>query len=188
MVNEDLEVDLLSRFPKNYTIVRERRGHRWQKKILPKKIEKTQPDDVLKHFNQAVSATVELPLSNAVTTLLATHMKSITDSMNPSESLPHSLKLLLQQSEKLWESQGRGAVFKCSDDIVAKVVTRVVNAGEYTTMVYLTEHALNIPAPRPHGLIDPDPSRHLFGHLAPDHTVEGYARRQKRQEIPRGPV
>ncbi|OBT56916.1 hypothetical protein VE04_02711 [Pseudogymnoascus sp. 24MN13] len=139
MVNEDLEVDLLSRFPKNYTIVRERRGHRWQKKILSKKIEKTQPDDVLKHFNQAVSATVELPLSNAVTTLLATHMKSITDSMNPSESLAHSLKLLLQQSEKLWESQGRGAVFKCSDDIVAKVVTRVVNSGEYTTMKDMRE-------------------------------------------------
>jgi len=171
MVNEDPEVDLLSQFPKNYTIVREGRGHRYQKRKLPEKIEKTQPDDVLRHFNRAVSATIELPLSNAVTTLLATHMKSITDSMNPGESLAQSLKLLFQQSEKLWESQARGAVFKCSDDIVAKVVTGVVNSGEYTAMAYLAEHAPDIPAPRPHGLIDLGPYKVIFMSYIPSMTL-----------------
>ena len=44
-------------------------------------------------------------------------------------------------------------MLECNDHIVAKVVSGNDDYTEYTTMQYLAEHAPDIPAPRPYGLI-----------------------------------
>lgn len=68
-----------------------------------------------------------------------------------------SLRTLLWASTKIWELRSRGLVVKCTDEIAAKFVSHNKDFTEYTAMQYLAEHAPDIPAPRPHGLV-------IFGH------------------------
>ena len=77
----------------------------------------------------------------------------LDESINTEKLFILSLKQLLWDSPKLWESPVRGVVVKCNEDIVVKVVTGNKDYTEYTSMQYLMKHAPNIPAPRPHGLI-----------------------------------
>ncbi|OJD25231.1 hypothetical protein ACJ73_03402 [Blastomyces percursus] len=78
-------------------------------------------------------------------------------------SLISSLKQLLWDSPKLWESPIRGVVVKCNEEIVAKVITGDVNdLTEYITLQYLAERAPDIPASKPYRLISFGPFRVIF--------------------------
>ena len=81
------------------------------------------------------------------------------------------MKQTFRDSEKLWECPIRGAVLKCSDEIVAKVIKGLNDSTEYTSMQYLVEHAPDIPSPRPHGLIDFAPFKVIFMSYIPSVTL-----------------
>lgn len=89
------------------------------------------------------------------------------------ETLPiKSVKSHLWDSSKLWELTARGVVVnKCNEDIVAKVITGNKNYIEYTSLQFLAEHALDIPASRPHGLIAFGPFRVIFMIYIPNMTL-----------------
>ena len=84
-----------------------------------------------------------------MTALLARY--SYSDGQDGAEqALVSSVKQLVWESPKLWESPIRGVVVKCNEDVIAKVLASDNNdTTEYTTMQYLAEHAPDIPAPDP---------------------------------------
>ena len=156
------EVNLLSIFPRNYA--------RWMGMATQASIElskkeeeeKHQTPDFRKRLNVAEEATIVFPLSDSVTALLAQH-STLSDGSNDQErSLLLSLRRMLWSSPKLWESPIRGVVVKCNDDILAKVVTGTGDYTVYSTLKYLAEHATDIPAPRPYGLIKFEPFYVIF--------------------------
>ncbi|KAK2817687.1 hypothetical protein FQN49_007959, partial [Arthroderma sp. PD_2] len=119
----DPEINLLSAFPSNYT-------RRITMATGPKVIKTDPPkpkayDDFLLRLDLAETATVVFPLSKEVTPLLAPYSGGPSDDKagDVEKSLVVSLKSLLRGSPKLWEGVARGVLVKCSEGIVAKVVT-----------------------------------------------------------------
>jgi hypothetical protein len=116
---------------------------------------------------------VIFPSSDKVTPLLARYSGPPSDEGpgEVEETLVVRLKQLLWDSPKLWELPYRGVVVKCSEDIVAKVVSVNKDYTEYTSMQYLAERAPGIPGPRPHGFIAFGPFRAIFMSYMPDITL-----------------
>lgn len=168
------EVNLVSAFPKNYT-------HRITMATGPKVVPCTEKDNFEQRgplefrtrLDLAKTATVVFPLSEKVTALLARYSRGSSDdkSSDAEELLVVSLKQLLWDSSKLWESVVRGVVVKCNEDIVAKVITGNKDYTEYTSMQYLAERASDLPIPRPHGLIAFGPFGVIFMSYIPDMTL-----------------
>ena len=90
---------------------------------------------------------VLFPLSESVRGLIGNdHDKS---------SLAYSVRILAEQSEVVW-TPGFGKhkiVLECGPDIALKIILNINDFTEYTTLQYLEEHKLSIPAPRPLGLV-----------------------------------
>ena len=113
------------------------------------------PADTLERLKDIDEATVVSPLSNTVTALLDQITNSIPLSSEPDKSLAEKLKQIFRNSTKIYESPFRGAIFKCSDELVAKVVHMSrPDTTEYTSLQYLAQHAPDFPAPKPHGLVN----------------------------------
>ncbi|KKY23822.1 putative phosphotransferase family protein [Phaeomoniella chlamydospora] len=112
------------------------------------------PTDTLERLEDIDKATVVSPLSDTVIALLNQDINSIPLISEPDKSLAEKLKQTFRNSTKIYESPFRGAVFKCSDEIIAKVVRMSCpDTTEYTSLQYLAQHAPNFPAPKPHGLV-----------------------------------
>jgi hypothetical protein len=96
-------------------------------------------------------------------------------SRGPTKLLTASLKQLLWDSVKLWESPIRGIVVECNNDIAAKVINGNTDHIEYTSLQYLAKEAPDIPAPRPHWFIALGPFRVIFMSCIPDMTLSSMA-------------
>ncbi|EEP80140.1 predicted protein [Uncinocarpus reesii 1704] len=115
------------------------------------------------------TAEVVFPLSDDVVKLLSRYSDENSELMG--EQLLISLKQLIWESPKIWESVIRGVVLKCSDKIALKVVRQRPDYTEYTTLQYLAEHLPDIPAPRPHGVIRLKPFTAFFMSYIPSMTL-----------------
>ncbi|KAI1947356.1 hypothetical protein LOZ53_001460 [Ophidiomyces ophidiicola] len=160
------EVNLLSAFPvKFYT-----RRIKMATFKAPEKLPPSKEPEFRQILDRAKTASVVFPLSEAVTSLLAQSGASTTD--DAEESLFVSLNRLLWDSPTIWQQCVRGMVVRCNEDIVAKVISgNKKNYTEYTSMQFLEQHAPDIPAPRPHGLIDFEPFQVIFMTYIPDMTL-----------------
>ncbi|PYI11672.1 hypothetical protein BO78DRAFT_403072 [Aspergillus sclerotiicarbonarius CBS 121057] len=160
----DPEINLLSIFPKNYT--RRITMATGPRIILPQETSEIQgPPEFRTRLDLAHTATIVFPLSGKVTALLEPYPKE-------DNSLTRSLKHLLWNSPRVWEDPSRGIVVKCSDHIIAKVVTGNKDYTEYTSIQYLAEYMADIiPVPEPHGLIAFEPFRVIFMEFIPGVTL-----------------
>jgi hypothetical protein len=70
-------------------------------------------------------------------------------------TLSAALLEVLDRSEVLFQyAHGFSTmVLRVTDNVVAKLIRDVDNTTEYSSLVYLQDHAPNIPAPRPRGLL-----------------------------------
>jgi len=177
MTSRDPEIDLLNNFPVYY-----KRNYALKKRLalpagepqtaVPEPVESQKPkSETLTRLDSITTASILSPLSDTVTTLLAENTTFSADSKQNAQSLATSLKQTFRNSQKLWEFPVRGVVLKCSDQIVAKVIMGFRDSTEYTSMQYLAEHAPDIPAPRPHGLIDLHPFTVIFMSYIPSMTL-----------------
>lgn len=156
------EVNLLSAFPRNYN---RKITMATGPKVLPHTEQPTremQGPEFRTRLDLAETASVVFPLSEKVIALLG----NCSD-----DDMIVSLKQLLWNSPKLWESPVRGVVVKCNEDIVAKVILRNRDYTEYTSMQFLANRAPDIPAPRAHGLIAFGPFRVIFMSYIPSMTL-----------------
>lgn len=154
MAREDPEIDLLSHFPEDYhTEYNEGQENPVVKKYQLRKKSRALEKDTLSRLSSASTASIVCPLSDVARRIIPLQSNDIPELLTDSECLAASLKSLFGGSEKLYEYGIRGAVFKCSNELVAKVITGLHDSTEYTSMRFLEECAPDIPAPRPHGLI-----------------------------------
>ncbi|KAH7323907.1 kinase-like domain-containing protein [Rhexocercosporidium sp. MPI-PUGE-AT-0058] len=121
---------------------------------------------------RAKTATVVYKLSEATTHFLAKYLEPEDPFQDPTQCLVTVLKRMIPDCEKLWEGPTRGVVLKCNDNLVAKIVRGNSDYTEYTSLQYLAEHAPDIPAPKPHGLIRFDSVRVIFMTYFPSITLE----------------
>lgn len=167
------EVNLLSEFPRNYN---RKITMATGPKTLPR-TEKATPEmqnpDFRTRLDLAETATIVFPLSEEVIALLANSAGALSDDDlgGMEKPLIMSLKQLLWDSPKLWESPVRGVVVQCNDHIVAKVILGNRDYTEYTSMQFLAKWAPDIPAPRAHGLIAFGPFRVIFMSYIPGITL-----------------
>ena len=135
--------------------------------------EKIEPPEFRTRLDLAESVTVVFPLSRKVAALLEHYSEeSLGDTpSNVDDLLISSLNQLIWDSPKLWENPVRGVVVKCSEEIVAKVITGNQDYTEYTSMQYLAERVPGIPVLRPHGLIAFGPFRVIFMSYIPGVTL-----------------
>lgn len=166
------KVNLLSAFPVNYT---RRIAMATGARVLSpaeKCISESRAPDFRTRLDLAETASVIFPLSEKVASLLAQSGGSAhSGPSDAEESLLLSLKTLLWESPKLWENCARGMVVKCSEDLVAKVITGNEDYTEYTSLRFLEEWAPEIPAPRPHGFVIFGPFRVIFMSCIPGMTL-----------------
>jgi len=121
---------------------------------------------------RASTATIIHPLSDAATSFLAEYLEPDGPFQDPTQCLVLVLKRMISDSEKLWEGPTRGVVLKCNDNLVAKIIRGNSDYTEYTSLQYLAEHAPDIPAPKPHGLVRFDSVRVMFMTYFPSTTLE----------------
>ena len=105
--------------------------------------------------------------------------KVLSSSMEPdsgSELIEASIVILLSRMilscEELWEFPTRGVVLKCNSRLAAKIIKGNNDYTEYTSMQYLEEHAPDVPAPRPHGLVKFGSARIMSMTYFPSTTLE----------------
>ena len=131
-----------------------------------------EPADTLENLQDLDEATIVSPLSNTVTALLDQLTDSIPQNLEPDQSLAEKLKQTLRNSTKMYETPFRGAVFKCGDKIVAKVVRKSLpDTTEYTSIQYLAQHLPDFPAPKPHGLVNLGRYEVIFMSYIPSRTL-----------------
>jgi len=176
LANESPEIDWLSQFPKRYRMDYDRGmedpGYKALRINRPPKSPDPPPEDTLTRLASAATANVIFPLSDTVNDLISRYNYGTEESLTSSETLALSMKRLFSASNKLWEYPFRGAVFKCSDEVVAKVIFGFHDSTEYTSMQYLYKHAPEIPAPRPHGLVNIGNFWAIFMTYIPSITLE----------------
>ncbi|RAK98799.1 aminoglycoside phosphotransferase family protein [Aspergillus ibericus CBS 121593] len=143
------EVNLLSVFPKNYS---RRINMATGPKVVLNGKQKDQPKapEFRTRLVLAKTATIVYPLSEKVIALLEQCSGPGKSSISDEKTLVLALKKLIWDSPTLWESP------------TLKVVTGNGYYTEYTSMQFLIKQAPDIPAPRPHGILDFGPFRVIF--------------------------
>jgi len=116
------------------------------------------------------ATTVVSPLSDSVQILLGVHTHS---TMQP-QSLSINLRNTIESSQVIWQSKAccGHAVVKCTTRIVVKIVPNFDDHTEYTSMQYLAQHAPEIPAPKPLGLVTSNKTSYIFMSFVPGLTVD----------------
>ncbi|KAJ5571990.1 hypothetical protein N7535_005650 [Penicillium sp. DV-2018c] len=167
-LRDDPEINMLSVFPKNYN---RRINMATGQKVLPSNgIDiPAQGPEFSTRLDIAKSAKVVFPLSNTVITLITTSSKNSPNGHK--KPLATSLKQLLLDSPKLWESPVRGMVVQCSENIVAKVIIGNGDSTEYTSLQFLAQRAPDIPVPRAHGMVALGPFSVIFMSYVPGMTL-----------------
>lgn len=167
------EIDLRDRFPSDYA--------RTYKLVMPKEKAKekdtepqhpAQPHDWLREKldGDNNAASIRYPLSDQASALLQKYPE--TNGYCHETSLAASLKMLVLQSERLFELSSRGAVVKCSDEIVIKVSTGSTDLTEYHNLQYLADRAGDLPIPRPHGVVTLGWTRFMFMSYVPGISLD----------------
>ncbi|KAF2277835.1 uncharacterized protein EI97DRAFT_500070 [Westerdykella ornata] len=153
----DPEVDLASKIPSTYS---SRLADRKAEVEAPR-----YPDDVRQFLYGNVSAAVVFPLSESV--------RSLIESDDDESSLAHSVRRLVEQSEVVWKPKlgNHKIVLKCSPGVALKIILKMDDFTEYTTLRYLEEHTPSIPAPRSLGLVRLGECFLLFMSLVPGTTL-----------------
>jgi len=66
-----------------------------------------------------------------------------------------ALVILTKRGKVLWQNRPNPTrvVFNCGETIAVKVVKRMADYTEYTSLMYLEEHCPAVMSPRPHGLL-----------------------------------
>lgn len=113
------------------------------------------------------AASIRYPLSDQASALLQKYPE--TNGYCHETSLAASLKTLVLQSERLFELSSRGAVVKCSDEIVIKVSTGSTDLTECHNLQYLADRAGDLPIPRPHGVVTLGWTRFYVHVICPGH-------------------
>ncbi|KAK1144373.1 hypothetical protein N8T08_005526 [Aspergillus melleus] len=172
-LRDEPEVNLLSAFSPGYSrrINRLIKATPKTKREREKEAEQTSGPEFRTRLEWAETATIVYPLSEKVIPLLAQYSTQEDESIDGEKTPVSALTKLIWGSPKLWESPIRGVVVKCSEDIIAKVVTGNRDYTEYTSMQYLMKQAPDIPVPRPHGLIAFSPLRVIFMTYIPGKTL-----------------
>lgn len=158
LANQSPKIDLLSHFLRDYRIHCDRGmndpNHSRFKIHRPPRRPDPPLDETLTRLASATTVEVIFPLSDEVNDLISRHdCGTENESLPFSETLAVSLKKLFSASYKVWEYLIHGAVFKCNNAIMAKVIAGFRTSIGYPSMQYLQKHAPEIPPPRPHGLI-----------------------------------
>ena len=135
------EADLQRFFPRSY-VDRLRAAGGPRTAAQADNPEPNDADDFRHRLSISKEGTVVFPLSDEVNSLLAKYAGGGC-------SFIASLKQLIWDSPKLWESPIRGIVVKCSDHVVAKVLYGTGDHTEYSALQYLADH-LQIYRPRGH--------------------------------------
>jgi aminoglycoside phosphotransferase len=167
-LRDDPEINMLSVFPKNYN---RKMTMATGQKVLPSTgidIPEQGPE-FRTRLDNAESAKIVFPLSSTVIALITKYSKGSPN--DPKNALATSLKQLLLDSPKLWESPARGMVVQCSENIVAKVVIGNGDSTEYTSLRFLAERAPDIPVPRAHGMVALGPFSVIFMSYVPGMTL-----------------
>ncbi|KAF3390778.1 hypothetical protein DPV78_011109 [Talaromyces pinophilus] len=149
ILEENLAADLMSMFPDSYRSEHQNAQYRqlsYAAKINLRTLDelydnlRDEPEvNLLSIFPKNYTRRITMatgPKILPVTSLLARYSGDYLNESNDAkeESLTVSLKKLLWDSPKLWESPVRGIVVKRSDEIVAKVITGNTDSTEYTSM------------------------------------------------------
>ena len=116
------------------------------------------PDIRAKLVSSAKSASIIHPLSEPTLSMLGSYLEPKARMRDPSRSLVPVLKLMIAESEKIWEGNSRGVVLKCTEDLAVKIVKGNASQSytEYASLTYLNKHIPDLPAPKPHGFIKLD--------------------------------
>lgn len=172
------DIDLLSESKDLYCIERDRckeslspsTMEKMSKEVTPKILHK--PVDTHEKLKDIDTATIASPLSPSVVALLDQTTDSISPELEPGQILAGKLKQMLRCSTKVFEGPFRGAIFKCSREIVAKVVRMGgPDNTEYTSLQYLAQHIPEVPAPKPHGLVSLGHYIVMFMSFTPSKTL-----------------
>ncbi|KAI9933167.1 hypothetical protein MW887_007638 [Aspergillus wentii] len=123
-LRDDPEVDLLSAFPTNYYTRSLRLASKTKEKAELEIEKPLPPPDFRKWLDIGDSVEIVFPLSNAVNAMMGQY----------GDISAESLRTMLWSAPKLWENPIRGVVIKCSDSLVAKVVTSSGDYTEYTAL------------------------------------------------------
>lgn len=109
------------------------------------------------------------PLSDPVQDLL-----KVRNDGSRCETLSIGLKNAIAASEMIWQSSACNghAVVKCSPTIVAKIVPKLDDYTEYTSMQYLVRHGADIPTPMPLGLVNSEETAYIFMSFIPGITLD----------------
>ncbi|TVY44432.1 hypothetical protein LOCC1_G003267 [Lachnellula occidentalis] len=118
------------------------------------------------------NAEIMYALSDETKQVLSSYLEPDSGSELIGASLVTSLSRMILSCEKLWEGPTRGVVLKCNPRLVAKIIQGNDDYTEYTSIQYLQEHAPDIPAPRPHGLVKFGSARIMFMTYFPSTTLE----------------
>ncbi|CAG8045348.1 unnamed protein product [Penicillium olsonii] len=98
------------------------------------------------------TATIVYPLSTRASELL--NQPLTADGMSGTSTLASTLKDLCLKSDIIFElSIRKGAVLKCSEDLIIKTFPSSRGFTEYHNLQYLAEKTPDLPIPKPHGLI-----------------------------------
>lgn len=69
---------------------------------------------------------------------------------------------MISSCERVGKISTKGLLLKCNDKLVAKIIRANDDSADYPSFSYISEHAPEIPAVRPHGLVNVDNFRILF--------------------------
>jgi len=135
-------------------------------------------------FTSSIGATtIVFHLLESVQDLLGVHTHDI--STLRSQSLSINLGNIIESSQIIWQSKAccGHAVVRCSTKIVVKIVPNLDDYTEYTSMQYLAQHAPEIPAPKPLGLVLSNRTSYIFMSFVPGLTVKIWSKLSKKQKI-----
>ncbi|KAI9761007.1 MAG: hypothetical protein M4579_001270 [Chaenotheca gracillima] len=189
VIAADPEVDLLSKFPSEYSDRLAKRKEKQEREktdrnglaaVLPnveefKEVPMFPEEDIRSRIRPSDTAIVQFPLSDEVMKYLARDSDLVDGSAPQSRSgLSWDLLRLLQQSEPLWSGPFPRSrmVFKCGLAIAIKIVRHYEDFTEYTSLQYLERYKPNVPAPRPLGCILMSGLSIIFMTYVPEMTLE----------------
>lgn len=115
---------------------------------------------------KATSLDVVFPLSSSVSTLL--------ERAQASHLLPspvEALKYIIRESECLWEGGFGNFVARLSDELAVKITSRS-QTNHHLALQHLVEVAPDVPAPRPHGLVQLEKRSLLFMSHLPGRSLD----------------
>ncbi|CAG7929923.1 unnamed protein product [Penicillium olsonii] len=131
-----------------------------------------EPLDWLRQITDPITtATIMYPLSAQASELL--NQPLAADDMSRTSTLASTLKDLCLKSDIIFElSIRKGAVLKCSQDLVIKTFPISRDFAEYHNLQYLAEKTSDLPIPKPRGLIILDSIVFMLMSYVPGTTLQ----------------